>query len=246
MAWLLKTRETDSPAWFERRQSKLYLYRDPGPRPGHLYLPGVKTVVYTVDGRCRRGGLHVQRQRRVAQYLTKFGFASWSFFFGRKADPSWKSSEGYAAAIVRDWAKLLRENDPPFLILEDDAEPVDFAANLLVAPDCQIAMLGGGRGGDRRGTDNAVADGLRPIMRYRYSYLPFDEHWFRVFGMWYTHAYLFLCKRAVIDLALCCESAGGAIDTITAREQWRWQVHCRRKPMFWQNDGHHFRDTFSY
>jgi hypothetical protein len=107
-------------------------------------------------------------------------------------------------------------------------------------------MLGGGRDGDRRGYWNARLNGLTPTKFKGYAYDDVDDHWMRVYGMWYTHALLHLDRRTMDQLAAAWLSEQTMIDATTARNQWRWNVFCRKIPMLWQNDGHHRKATWSY
>ena len=221
------------------RCSPLWAYTDPGPDGSGLYLPAVRTVVYTVQDSGHRWRQNEWRRVRVSQIMERLGFTDWQFYWGARSVPYWR-------AIPFGHAELLRKFDPPLLILEDDIEPRRFVANVKIDERCELAYLGGFRSGDSRGLAAASAAGLSFKRAFRYGYQDVDADWMRVFGMWGTHAILHLNRRVMLELADLWEQSGLAVDTVTAWNQWRWQVHCRRVPMFWQNDGHHLRNTFSY
>ena len=210
-----------------------------GPEAGRLWIPGVTTYVYTVAGSRYRDDPHVWRRARCEEFLTRAGFRNWQFFYGTRSAPYWRG-------IALDHADLLRSHDPPLLILEDDIEVRDWAANLAIPGECEVAQLGGGRGGDRRGIYAARAFGLRPLECYRYAYLPVDTEWIRVFGMWFCHAILWLDFGAMREAADLLTRLGEMVDGVYAISQWRWNWYCRRIPIWFQNDGHHYRDTYEY
>ncbi len=197
-----------------------------------LYLPQVKTIIYTTRWQ-------IDRQWRVAEILTSLGFADWRFEYGEKTRPYWKG-------IAKGHARLLTENEPPLLILEDDIEVRTFVANLSVPDRCQIAYLGGGRSGDKLGRIKTAREFPESKPQYGYRYWDESADWFRFGGMWFSHAILYLDKKAMDELAVEWLIRDNAIDTTLARSQWRWRCHCRKIPLFWQNDGHHFRDTYDY
>ena len=209
------------------------------PESGKLWLPGVKTIVYTISGSRYRDDPHVFRRARCQEFLERAGFTDWRFFYGTRCEPYWRG-------IAEDHARFLSELFPPLLVLEDDIECRDWRANIDVPAECEVAELGGGRGGDRRGIYAARAAGLRPIECYRYAYLPVDTQWMRVFGMWFCHAILWLDLGVMREAADLLRLRGEMVDGVYACEQWRWNWYCRRVPMWWQNDGHHFRDTYEY
>ena len=199
-----------------------------------LHIPSIKTVVYTIER-------NRERQERARKILLSEGFKDWSFFFGTTEGPYWQN-------IPREHAKLLRENEPPFLILEDDIEPREFQEWVRPPSKAQIVYLGGGRGGDTRGIRAAKANlPDLPIFRtYRYGYTPIDDEWMRIYGMWFSHAILYLDRQSMLEVADTLERNHRPIDTTLALEQYRWFVACRKVPLWWQNDGHHRGDTYDY
>src|SRR5208282_3366023 len=65
------------------------------------HLPSIPTMVFTCDkAHC------VARHPRVRQLLDSRGFRNWSFFWGQSGSPYW-------AMIRPEYAKLLRDRDPP-------------------------------------------------------------------------------------------------------------------------------------
>ena len=236
---VMKLHAGDEPGYITRYRRNLLFELPLLRRPEQLWLPDVPTVIYTADGPCRRGGHHDGRRARCQAIMKHYGFTNWRFFFGRPGRPYWQ-------AIVADWIQLLGSWDPPVLILEDDIEPRAFQPGIDVPTGSQVVYLGGGRGGESQGVRAGGTIGLFPKKRWRYGYIDINHDWFRCFGMWYSHAILFLDRRSMTDLAVLLCAADRPIDSVLARNQWRWNCVCRKVPMFWQNDGHHLAETYSY
>jgi hypothetical protein len=197
-----------------------------------LYLQEVPTIVYTTKWA-------ITRQQRICVIMNAFGFTNWHFFFGEKTTPYWRD-------IPSDHASLLRSHKPPLLILEDDAEVWKFTANIQIPDGAEIAYLGGGRSGDRYGRSEFHKKFPAARDAFGYSYADLNEDWMRIGGMWFSHAILYLNERVMHEVADRLTASPSPIDTTLARCQARWNVQCRRIPMFWQNDGHHLRDTIHY
>jgi hypothetical protein len=205
---------------------------------GKIHLPDVPTVVYTCDKpNC------VARHPRVTKLLTRLGFADWRFFWGTPGVPYWEN-------IPREHAQLLRENEPPFLILEDDIALRDFQPWIAPPPGAELVFLGGGAGGRQSAIRNARQHlpGMEIRNLHGYGYAKIDGHpdWVRVFGMYYTHAILYTSKAAMLDVADQLCSRRSQIDVILGHEMWRWFCALRNVPMFWQDDGHHRKETYEY
>jgi hypothetical protein len=197
-----------------------------------LYLPDVMTIVYTTHNA-------TARQQRVQTILNSLGFTNWHFYCGQK-------SANYGNQIGRDQAQLLIDNDPPLLILEDDIEVRDWRSNVKPPPDTDILYLGGGRSGDRTGRKEMKKKFPASRNAYGYQYCHESDDYFRIGGMWFAHAILYLDKRTMLALAEQWLKSSLFHDTVLAQNQSRWKVYCRRIPMLWQNDGHHFHDTYAY
>ncbi len=239
MARYGKDKPGDTPGWILSRRTRLWEYVDPGPEAGAIYLPGVRTYVYTTEREASRAGVTDHRQRRVQEILTAFRFRDWQFYYG-------KVTPQYYSEIWKGHIEILRREEPPVLILEDDIEPRAFSANIHIPGRTQVACLGGGRSGRSEGIDAGRAAGIPFRRSYRYGWLPIDNEWMRTVGMWFTHAILWLDRQAMDKTCDLWESEQDMIDNVTAKNAWRFRWITRRIPMFWQNDGHHFRDTFSY
>ena len=222
-----------------RRRYPLWQYRDPGPERGKIYLPGVKTFVYTTERTISRTGVADKRQARVTEILTALKFRDWQWFVGKR-------TPNYYSEIWKGHIQILQSHELPVLILEDDIEPRGWQANITVPAGCQAAQLGGGRGGRREGVEAGIAAGLPFRRQHRYGYIPIDDEWMRITGMWFTHAILWLDREVAADMCRRWQESRDMIDNVTAFNQWRYFWACRRVPMFWQNDGHHFRDTYRY
>jgi len=222
----------------DRAGQEVELHHQPDAGSG-IYLPNVKTFVYTTPQSKPRGIAHEARRRRCLEIMTVYGFTDWRFFYGTSSSPYW-------VGIPKDHARLLRENEPPLLILEDDIEPRAFCANVTPPAGAEVVYLGGGRGGDMGGINAARHAGLPLKRTYGYGYELIDADWMRVYGMLYSHAILWLDKRVMLEAAQLLDSQRRPIDGTIASAQWRWQTACRIVPMFWQRDGHHRGETFDY
>ena len=229
----------DPPSYITRYCKPLWSIPRPVDSGAGLFLPGVKTLIYTSYAKRRGWAAGRWRRRRCEQIMGRLAFRDWRFFCGADCDPYW-------VEIPRDHARLLRANVAPLLILEDDVELCDWRANVLVPEGTELAYLGGFRSGDSRGIRNARLVGLEPLLAWRYGYLPINDDWMRIFGMWGSHAILYLSTDAMRDVADQLARKRRAIDTTLAVLQWRWRCHCLRRPIFWQNDGHHLHDTYEY
>jgi len=178
------------------------------------------------------------------------GFSDWQFFYGTNNSDQldkWGRGKDYWLYIPQDHAKLLRDNEPPLLILEDDIQPRDYKPYVAVPIGAEMVYLGGGKGGDSRGTKAAFRN-LEDEEIYRnhqHSFQIIDDEWMRIFGMWFSHAILHINKMVMLEVADAL-GARRPIDTTLAMQQWRWNVVCRRVPMWWQDDGKHRYDTFDY
>jgi len=202
--------------------------------PGAIHLPSTRTIVYTLPD--AKG-----RHERVRHILDAEGFSDWEFFYGKRSNPYW-------VQIPHDHAKLLRENEPPLLILEDDIEPRLFRPWVMPPAGAELVYLGAGK--SRRGTGirNAkrALPGHKISQAHQYGYENIDATWMRVFGMLYTHAILYVDRRVMREVAEAISSTGWQIDVTLARMQWRWFCACLKIPAFWQNDGRHRDETFEY
>ena len=213
------------------------------PEPVQYHIPKIKTIIYTTKHQ-------TARHKRVRRLMDARGFEDWQFHYGfnpGSAVDGWGRGKDYWAYIPEEHAEMLRQYEPPLLILEDDiAERAYF--DVVTPPlGADMVYLGGGRGGDRRGVYAAatrVPEDIYPY--YRYAYQPIDNTWIRIFGMWFTHAILHIRKEVMLDVAAKITARVRPIDTSLAIEQWRWNVVCLRIPIWWQDDGKHYGDTYDY
>ncbi len=209
------------------------------PDPNWLYLPGIKTVVYTTDKpHC------VARHPRVKAMLDGFGFRDWSFFWGQPGTPYWQM-------IRSEYAALLRDNDPPFTILEDDIAVRDYRPWIKVPAGSEVVYLGGGGswpGGQfvRLAQHHLPGHKIYRVREIGWEDLPGTDEWVRVFGMFGTHAIVYRDKRVMLEMADAIERDTVQVDVIFGKNQWRWQCVLRKIPMWWQDDGHNNNGTYDY
>lgn len=227
---------------FARWKSRLATERPtcgPWGQSGWLHLPSIPTVVYTTDKpHC------TARHPRVTEILDSRGYTNWRFFWGKPGEPYWQM-------IRSEYAALLRENDPPFCILEDDIAVRDFRAWIKPPPHTEVCYLGGG-GSWPGGRFVREAQQHLPGHRiYRVREIGWEDidgypEWVRAFGMFGTHAIVFLDKRVMLEMAEAIGDNPLQVDVIFGANQWRWQCILRRIPMFWQDDGHNGWGTWDY
>jgi len=209
-----------------------------GSRSGISYhLPNIKTLVYTVDKpHC------IRRHKRVQKMLDGYGFLDWSFHYGPIGDPYWQ-------AIRPDYAALLRDHEPPLLILEDDVAVRDYRADITVPSDADVVYLGGGGAWSSGKLTHMAIKALPDLPIYRsrqIGMMDVDEVWVRVFGMFSTHAILHVRKSIMLEMADLIDAADYPVDVTFGMNQWKWNCLLRRIPIWWQDDGHNGWGTFEY
>jgi hypothetical protein len=202
-----------------------------------IYLPGIHTVVYTTDKpHC------TARHPRVRKILDDRRYANWEFFWGLPGEPYWKMIRG-------EYAALLRGNDPPFCILEDDIAVRDFQPWLRVPGVAEVAYLGGGGSWPGGAMIREARLRCQDLDIYQVNEIGFsdvDADWVRVFGMFGTHAVLYLDQRVMLEMADAIDNNPLQVDVIFGANQWRWQCMLLRTPMFFQDDGHNNVGTYEY
>ena len=151
--------------------------------------------------------------------------------------------------IRSEYAAILREQEPPFLLLEDDIAEYDFRPWVSVPAGTAVAYLGGGgawRGGKMIRQSQEQLPHV-PIRRVRNIGLAdVDAEWVRPFGMFSTHAILYLDKATMLEMADTIEQDTVQVDVIFGKNQWRWNCALLRSPMWYQQDGHNDRGTWDY
>ncbi|HTX55251.1 MAG TPA: hypothetical protein VMD08_17740 [Candidatus Baltobacteraceae bacterium] len=212
------------------------LTRDP---TAPLHLPDVKTIIYTVP-------TNVMRQSRLAAIMARTGTRDWDFFYGPTRQP-------YAVWVAAGHEKLLRDNEPPLLILEDDANVDHYRASVSPPEGTKIALLGGAKYGPKKAAIMAYRRGLQPKRRWQMWYTPIDHAWFRPLSMWGSHAYLYLDRQAMLDLAdrfaaNLARPAGQQenIDTVQSLFMSECPMAAAARPWYYQNDGHNEWATLRY
>lgn len=209
-------------------------------QPGYkIYLPEIPTVVYTADKEhCRA------RWPRVERIMGRLGFTDWRFFVGAPGDPYWQ-------AIRPEYVGLLRGNEPPLLILEDDIGVREWRPWIAPPPQSEMIYLGGG--GAWRGS-RLVDEARRRLPGHRIKKvreIGWEEmegypDWVRAFGMFGTHAILYTSRRVMLEVADAIEAGVREVDVMIGMNQWRWQAMLLRVPMFFQDDGHNNAGTWDY
>jgi hypothetical protein len=202
-------------------------------------LRQIETVVYTCEPVGLAGAAYHRRRLRISTTLDSLGYSNWRFFRGEVTEPYWQGLRDGHAALIGSVAE-------PLLILEDDVSPRDASTVIKIPDGCQVAYLGGSRGGSWRGVLNAFGNGRRLQRRHKWAYEPIDSEWVRSFGMWNAHAILWLDRIVRDEVAGELQKWRGTVDQYLAEQQYRWYCCLRRVPLWWQADGHHERDTWAY
>lgn len=213
-----------------------------------LYLPSVKTFVYTIIK-------NKERQYKIINQLNELGFTNWEFVIGSTGRAEyWKN-------IHDDWITLLN-TDTPFLILEDDAEYTEaYKEYINFPPSADIVYLGG--------TTNAVEhqhilDYLSAETREKLKessqepntcgglgtllYTEYDDTYIQTYNMHSTHAVLFLNQdiHQKLQRAIRHFSELYPVDVVLALESSKNKVFCVKQPFWYQNDNHNSIFTSKY
>ena len=208
-------------------------------RPGELSLIDLPTIVNTPDPNGQKGERYRPRRERMIRVLTELGFTNWRFNYGATSIP-------YCASHCADQARLLRTMEPPWLFLEDDAEPA-------WPPSHFVPPIGATRlhiGGDWHGVDLARKLAWRTRRNWRrengYLWVPYDRDWFFQAGMLAFHAIVWLNRQSAAATADYIEQKQGAVDAVVSELDGRFPAACPTRCWFWQNDGHNGQWSFNF
>jgi hypothetical protein len=200
-------------------------------RPGEIDLRAVRTLIYTAAATGIRGKIFEARRERQTKIMAAYGFSNWQFVYGSSCVP-------YCARHCADHARFCRENEPPLLVMEDDAEPDQVGTHLVPPIGADRLHIGGNRDGIELG--RILATKARPDWRryrgfvWRYA----DADWFWQAGMLAYHASLYLTRRVMDAIADYVPRRTGAIDASVAELDYRFNVASPRRVWWWQNDDH--------
>ena len=76
--------------------------------------------------------------------------------------------------------------------------------------------------------------------------IPEFPDWFRCYGMFGTHACLWLDPAMMREAADAIEADPVQTDVVFGKNQWRWRCVVPRVPLFYQADGHNDGGTWEY
>ena len=207
-------------------------------RPGELELRKIPTIVCTADPPGPRAAIYAARRDRIRRQLDGYGFNNWRFLCG----PTWQFD---LPDHVRDCSphctlhsRICAENDPPLLVLEDDAEPAWLPTHFLPPPDADRLHLGG----DSHGVDLSRLLALKSGGVWRrhvgYRWQPYSRDWFREAGMLAFHAVLYLSRGIMAKIAEYLRGKTGAVDAVVSELDSQFRVYSPTRCWWWQNDGH--------
>ena len=206
--------------------------------PGELTLNEIPTIVYSADPPGPRGLIYSARRARITEMLTLHGFRNFRFHLGRTLRGPDGCDLPYCAAHCRDHAQFCRDNPPPLLLLEDDAEPAFLPTHFTPPPDADRLHIGG----DCHGVDLArllAWKQSRPWRRHKgYLWRAYNRDWFRQAGMLAYHAVLYLSDRIMAAIAEYLPRKTGAVDAVVSELDGSFNVYAPTRSWWWQNDGH--------
>lgn len=202
------------------------------PVRGALYLPWVRTKIITTSAAKRR-------QIAIAEQLDELGFLDRSWHVAETRRPYWQP-------LKAAHEHLLATEQPPLLILEDDAAIANWEPNLWPPSEATVAYLGGSIQGQRRGRAAAEKSGEGWTRIGNYARKTIDAQWSFVAGMWTSHAILWLREDTMRTAATTLRNAKLACDRVFAANQYAWRAILIRHPIFFQRDGHNDARTLNY
>ncbi|HUD75924.1 MAG TPA: hypothetical protein VMQ76_12705 [Terracidiphilus sp.] len=213
---------------------------------GELELASIRTIVYSADPPGPKGEVYGRRRERISNILNGFGFRDWRFHIGETLPPSVDRKTCYCSLHCRDHRQFCIDNDPPLLVLEDDAEPAWVPSHFVPPAGADRLHIGG----DWHGVDLArlLGNKTRKDWRREHGYLwrPYDKEWFWECGMLAYHACLYLTRRMMDAVADYLPGKTGAVDAVVCELDHRFNVAAPRRCWFWQNDGHNGDWSFQF
>lgn len=193
-----------------------------GEDPILLDLRGIP--IYGVSGRA-----YEARRLRLDKTLSKLGWYEPHYFTSelhRERGRAWSS-------ITFNHLAAITSQEPPFIVLEDDAMPTQWLMDEIEIPfGCDAVWLGMTTYGMRNG--ESAADGAE---------FEGDPALPRISNMLGTHAILYLSKEFVAAVrealfALIQLNPITPHDRVLASMQAGWCIHGVNPPLFYQDDGH--------
>lgn len=213
---------------------------------GELALADIPTIIYSADPPGPRGLLYARRRDRMSLLMAHLGIKTWRFHLGRTLRGPDGCTLPYCAAHCADHAQFCRENDPPLLLFEDDAEPA-FPCSHLVPP------TGADRlhiGADRHGVSLSRLLALKQRKDWRRHkgvlWRPCNRDWYWIAGSLAYHCVLYLTKRCMTAIADYMPGKTGAVDAVVSELDGRFNVAAPVRCWFWQNDGHNGAWSYDY
>jgi hypothetical protein len=197
-----------------------------------IYLPSIKTLVYTVEK-------NKERQNHIVEMMNKLKFANWSFIYGVA------NRRAYWIAIHDDFIRFLSEENSPFLFLEDDATLTEHYKEEIEYPeDADLVYLGGTTNGEhfkQKNVDNSCRSG-------NMVYTEYNDEYIRIWNMHSTHAILFIkndVNQQIKDVINWAKERCPT-DVAIAMHMHKWKVYCRKLPFWYQNDDRNSCATQKY
>jgi hypothetical protein len=207
--------------------------------PREICLTDIPTIVYTPAIGGPREHIYSYRRTRIAAMMHLYGFKRWWFHYGLNAAP-------YCKHHCADHARFCRENDPPLMVMEDDAEPAWPCSHFVPPPDADRLHIGG----DNHGISLARLLAIKkdPTWRRHRGYLwkPYNHDWFRQVGMLAYHAVIYLTRRIMDRIADYIPTREGAIDASVAELDHEFNIYAPTRCWWFQNDGHNGQWSFDF
>ena len=162
----------------------------------------------------------VEKRKRIENYIDQLGFKNKIRVEGVE------HPDGARAGCALAQYNALHEIDPPFIILEDDATPINFDPIISVPDDIDALYLGISSWGRMNSHSG-------PFVQYD----GVDDNLFRVYNMLGTHAilywskeYIYLCEK----IAYHHNNINEHLDIGFAEIQKYFNVYTFDNPMFYQ------------
>lgn len=144
----------------------------------------------------------------------------------------------YTIGVSASFLKVLKENNPPILFLEDDIGLTPDFQPVIPIPNGDIDAIYIGTTQHGRVNKVTYFEGVACVS--------YDENYVKIENMLSLHAFVVLSERYrnhLIDLYTDYDPNNGTSDDVVADTMKNWNVLAVRKPFFFQNDGHHNKYT---
>lgn len=173
------------------------------------------------------------RHKLIAMQLKMLGLQEPKWLFGDKTSPYWTGAkQTYLEAL---------NQEPPFLILEDDATLLEYNYNqyISVPEECDVIYLGG-----TRNAENIKINSSGTLYRTKKGtsgsgliFSPYNDLYVRIYNMHSSHSILILNNHSKNLFINAGKEINKPIDVCFALSMQNCKTLLRRNPFWFQNDG---------